>query len=405
MANKNGNDELMELLDSFDMDDEYNELSSKMEVFTNEKRKREEKNRKIEEPVEDVIVNQGPVSISNTIVAPLKSTDSSDAGGKTLVFSNNTVPSPNAGGETVVIGENQIHEFVEEEGDPEEILRRQVIQEFKDQPMITDTVKRILFIVAGVCVAFALLLGGYKVIAGFMHSDTTETDAIQEKYFNELKSWAQNYNNLSDEEKKEIQNLEAKFNRLSDEQKEEINAILMEKTGMTFDELLAKSKSNEEEKKNNNTELAEKKAEIKAQMDELKPALDEADSALKDAKATLDQAEVDYNEAQQFFDTAQSEAEAALEALNEIENDALLPAEEFKEKYESNEDWRAARNQAKENYSQKLQDISSLQINLNNAYYAYNVATAQYNEARSNYDYYAGQYRDLENQLNALDRE
>lgn len=407
MAQKKSNDELMEFLDSFDIDEDYTVLSNKMDEFTREKKKRQL------DKQEDVIVEQpqemkaAPESISNTIIAPLKQETPSDAGGKTRVFSGGTPNGNKAGGETVVINNQQSYRYFQEDEDPDEILRREVIDEFNGQPMLGEGLKKLLFIVVGAVVVFILFIGGYKVVNSFMKSEKTEeVDTEKEAYFNEIKSWAQSFQSLDETQKTQIKSLESKFNKLSEEQKEEINEILKSKVGKTFDELLAEAKTEKtENKKNNNTELAEKKAELKAQIQEAQAAVDAAEAAKQEAEDALKQAETDYNDAQTLKDNGSAEVDAALAALNEIEKDALLPSDEFNEKYKSNEAWTVARNEAKDYYYQKASEMSSLEINLNNAYYVYNVATEAYNSAKSTYDSCVNTYNDLVNQYNALDSE
>lgn len=403
---KKNNDELMELLDSFDIDEDYNVLADKMDAFTKEKKKREQGKEELDaQPIEEE-TQKGPVSIGNTIIAPLKPGTTADAGGKTLIFSSNNPTTPSkAGGETVVMNENQIRSYIGEDDDPDEILRREVMDEFEGQPIISDKLKRILYMTAAVCVVFALLLGGYKVLSSYISFDkTSEVDKEKEAYFEEVKSWAESFNGMDDSQKSKIKQLESKFNKLSEEQKDEINEILLSKAGKTFDELLAEAKTEKtDDKKNNNTEIAEKKAEIKAQLKEAEAALNAAQAELDEVEATYNQAESDYNDAQALRDSGAKEQEDALAALNEIEKDALLPIDEFKEKYETNAAWNSAREAAKEVYQQKSLELNSLEINLNNAYYDYNVATEAYNRAKQNYNECANVYNDLVYQLKALE--
>ncbi|MDO4465904.1 MAG: hypothetical protein Q4C49_02720 [Bacillota bacterium] len=411
MAKEKNSDELMELLDSFDIDEDYTALSNKMDAFTKEKNKRKQNKQEdvsFVQPEED---KKAPESISNTIIAPLKPDTIGDAGGKTLIFPGTTTTTTNnnkAGGETVVINDPQSHQFFKGNEDPDEILRRQVIEEFNGQPVLSKRVKQILFIIAGGIVVFVLLLGGIKMISSFANTEKVEEEVDQEKiqYYNEIRSWAQSFQTLDESQKTRIKSLESKFNKLSEEQKEEINTILRQKTGKTFDELLAEAKSEKtEDKKNNNTELAEKKAQLKSRIQEAKAAVDAAQEKMNDAQQALTQAEEDYNEAQELRDAGSTEAEAALAVLNEIEKDALLPADEFKEKYETNEAWASAKNEAKAYWQQKVGELNSLEINLNNAYYAYNVATESYNSSKAEYDNCVNVYNDLVNQYNALDKE
>ena len=86
--------------------------------------------------------------------------------------------------------------------------------------------------------------------------------------------------------------MEEYYNRLSDEQKEEIDDLLKSRTGYTFDELLARAKSDEKkDSSNNNTEIAE----LRAKLSTLQTQLSSAQSTLDSAKSTLTTRQSEYD--------------------------------------------------------------------------------------------------------------
>lgn len=69
-----------------------------------------------------------------------------------------------------------------------------------------------------------------------------QTEDVNDSNYERLSSWVDGYDSLSDSEKENITTYENIYNKLSQSQKQKINQKMKDKTGKTFEELLAKAK-------------------------------------------------------------------------------------------------------------------------------------------------------------------
>lgn len=212
---------------------------------------------------------------------------------------------------TVVLDNGEIDSLIEEEKGPS-LKRERVSRSDGRQKEHKKTDWRAAGIIAAVIAVIALgalLIFGISHVMQSMTADKTEEKDTQAD-FDALKTWAQG---LSGTSGTGIKNYESRWNRLTDKQKREINEILRDRTGKSFDEILAEEKAGEKaDKDNNNTEVAEQKARLKDQIAQLQSQLasaqaeyDSAQGKINDAQSRVDSANAALADAQNTYGSAQ----------------------------------------------------------------------------------------------------
>ncbi|WP_343010389.1 hypothetical protein [Holdemanella biformis] len=438
---KNENDEISQLLDSFQADQE-DTLEQKMDRFTKTQNRSRVKKHKPEPEIPFQSKKEEP-SLGDTFVVGSKDLNEPKedlSATRTVMWNADELKQEaDATNKTVVIDDDEIQSLLEEGKGPQ--LKREVINKKKDSKKKAskkNNSKTGLYIglgVVGVLLISLLIFGGIKLVTSGLSGSDEKTEEVQKKNYQELLDFANNYNSLSSSEKKEIVDLESKYNSLTRKQREKIDEILEKATGKNFNELLAKAnKKTNTNKKNNNTEIAEKKAELRKKISDLKNQLSEAKADLESAQKAQESAQSDVdslkqqvNEAQSTLDKAQSAENSAcatysellkilerIKVLSAIDNDKISQEEnaeltelrtshpdiegEVNSAYEAKKAAEAANTDAK-----NKSNISSLENKLSTAQTKLNSASSDVKDAQSKVDSLNSQINDYQSQLDDLD--
>ena len=321
MSQSKRDDRLDALLDSLSQD---TELERKMDAFSHTRE--EEKAgtgpvlsaRDNREPDTPDTEDEGDIPdfasgfSGDTIVTDRPVVQEPEEAGGTMVFApkeiEDTASSPES---TVVLDNGEIDSLIEEEKGPS-LKRERVSRSGGRQKEHKKTDWRAAGIIAAVIAVIALgalLIFGISHVMQSMTADKTEEKDTQAD-FDALKAWAQSLSGTSDTG---IKNYESRWNRPTDKQKREINEILRDRTGKSFDEILAEEKAGEKaDKDNNNTEVAEQKARLKDQIAQLQSQLasaqaeyDSAQGKINDAQSRVDSANAALADAQNTYGSAQ----------------------------------------------------------------------------------------------------
>lgn len=444
---KNENDEISQLLDSFQTNEE-DTLEQKMDQFTkNQTRSRVEKHKP--EPEIPFQAKKEEPSLGDTFVVGSKDLyePKEDLSATRTVMWNadDLKQEADSTNQTVVIDDDEIQSLLEEGKGPQ--LKREVINKKKEPSKKKSAPKKspsktgmyVALGVVGVLLVSLLIFGGMKLMTGGLSSSDEKTSEVQKKNYQELLDFANNYDDLSSSDQKKIIDFESKYNSLTRKQREKIDEILEEATGKTFNELLASAnKKTSTKKDNNNTEIAEKKAQLKQKINDLKKQLLSAQSELENAQKAQSDAQSDVNSLKQQYDSASgsfSEAETAylnasnafktaksdlseclniIETYGKIPNDQITPeqneqlteAQRQKASLQSTYDAAAVEYaKAKSAYeeAQKNSDTSSLENKLKSAQTKLDSANSDVTDAQSKIDSLNSQINDYQNQLNQLD--
>lgn len=438
---KNENDEISQLLDSFQMDEE-DTLEQKMDQFKKTQNRSRVKKHKPEPEIPFQSKKVEP-SLGDTFVVGSK--DLNEPESKEDLSATRTVmwnadelkQEADATNKTVVIDDDEIQSLLEEGKGPQ--LKREVINKKKDSKKKAskkNNSKTGLYIglgIVGVLLISLLIFGGIKLVTSGLSGSDEKTEEVQKKNYQELLDFANNYDSLSSSEKKGIVNLESKYNSLTRKQREKIDEILEKATGKNFNELLAKAnKKTNSKKKNNNTEIAEKKAELRKKISDLKDQLSKAKADLENAQKAQESAQSDVNslkqqvnEAQSTLDKAQSAEDAAQTAydnlvsilkrraeLDNIPNDQITQAElsELSDIRTNHPNLESEVNKAKDDLDvakSKNTDAnsnkSSLENKLSTAQTKLDSAGSDVKDAQSKVDSLNSQINDYQSQLDDLD--
>lgn len=244
-------------------------------------------------------------------------TEDDDDGEGTMVFTPGSIQSaPEKTARTVTISNEEIQNFIDEEKGPT-LKRERVSRPGKrknDRKTDWKTAGIIMAIIGGIALCGLLIFGIWQGMNGlFSHLGDTK---ISQEDKDKIMAWA---SALTDVDADELKSFESTYNKLSDKEKAELNEILKNKTGKTYDELLAEAKSGEKaDKDNNNTEIAEKKAHLRSQISNLKDELSKAQSELDAAKAKVSEADSRLNAAQSDYNSAQSVVNDITSQINAV---------------------------------------------------------------------------------------
>lgn len=444
---KNENDEISQLLDSFQTNEE-DTLEQKMDQFTkNQTRSRVEKHKP--EPEIPFQAKKEEPSLGDTFVVGSKDLNEPKedlSATRTVMWNADDLKQEaDSTNQTVVIDDDEIQSLLEEGKGPQ--LKREVINKKKEPSNKKSAPKKshsktgmyVALGVVGVLLVSLLIFGGMKLMTGGLSSSDEKTSEVQKKNYQELLDFANNYDDLSSSDQKKIIDFESKYNSLTRKQREKIDKILEEATGKTFNELLASAnKKTSTKKDNNNTEIAEKKAQLKQKINDLKKELLSAQSELENAQNAQSSAQSDVDSlrsqidsagggvsdaqsavisAQADYDNAQSALQACENRRSELEqipNSELTQDQytELQQLYAEHQGLvdnvnttKSALADAKSALSaaQKNSDTSSLQNKLKSAKTKLDSANSDVTDAQSKVDSLNSQINDYQNQLNQLD--
>lgn len=439
---KNENDEISQLLDSFQADQE-DTLEQKMDRFTKTQNRSRVKKHKPEPEIPFQSKKEEP-SLGDTFVVGSKDLNEPKedlSATRTVMWNADELKQEaDATNKTVVIDDDEIQSLLEEGKGPQ--LKREVINKKKDSKKKAskkNNSKTGLYIglgVVGVLLISLLIFGGIKLVTSGLSGSDEKTEEVQKKNYQELLDFANNYNSLSSSEKKEIVDLESKYNSLTRKQREKIDEILEKATGKNFNELLAKAnKKTNTNKKNNNTEIAEKKAELRKKISDLKNQLSEAKADLESAQKAQESAQSDVDSLTSKINSAYSSLKDAQDAVNRaqsnfdnlssiqtrreelaaIDNDKISQEENAelhdirtnypnldKDVESANATLKAAKD-AYDAVQQKNSNVSSLENKLSTAQIKLNSASSDVKDAQSKVDSLNSQINDYQSQLDDLD--
>lgn len=433
---KNENDEISQLLDSFQADQE-DTLEQKMDRFTKTQNRSRVKKHKPEPEIPFQSKKEEP-SLGDTFVVGSKDLNEPKedlSATRTVMWNADELKQEaDATNKTVVIDDDEIQSLLEEGKGPQ--LKREVINKKKDSKK--NNSKTGLYIglgVVGVLLISLLIFGGIKLVTSGLSGSDEKTEEVQKKNYQELLDFANNYNSLSSSKKKEIVDLESKYNSLTRKQREKIDEILEKATGKNFNELLAKAnKKTNTNKKNNNTEIAEKKAELRKKISDLKNQLSKANADLENAQKAQESAQSDVDsltskinsansslrDAQNAVNSAQSDYNNLVDILrrraelDNIPNDQITQDElsELSDIRTNHPNLENEVNSAKDDLdaanaalttAQKNSNVSSLENKLSTAQTKLNSASSDVKDAQSKVDSLNSQINDYQSQLNDLD--
>lgn len=440
---KNENDEISQLLDSFQMDEE-DTLEQKMDQFKKTQNRSRVKKHKPEPEIPFQSKKEEP-SLGDTFVVGSK--DLNEPESKEDLSATRTVmwnadelkQEADATNKTVVIDDDEIQSLLEEGKGPQ--LKREVINKKKDSKKKAskkNNSKTGLYIglgIVGVLLISLLIFGGIKLVTSGLSGSDEKTEEVQKKNYQELLDFANNYDSLSSSEKKGIVDLESKYNSLTRKQREKIDEILEKATGKNFNELLAKAnKKTNTNKKNNNTEIAEKKAELRKKISDLKNQLSKANADLENAQKAQESAQSDVDsltskinsansslrDAQNAVNSAQSDYNNLVDILrrraelDNIPNDQITQDElsELSDIRTNHPNLENEVNSAKDDLdaanaalatAQKNSNVSSLENKLSTAQTKLNSAGSDVKDAQSKVDSLNSQINDYQSQLDDLD--
>lgn len=440
---KNENDEISQLLDSFQMDEE-DTLEQKMDQFKKTQNRSRVKKHKPEPEIPFQSKKVEP-SLGDTFVVGSK--DLNEPESKEDLSATRTVmwnadelkQEADATNKTVVIDDDEIQSLLEEGKGPQ--LKREVINKKKDSKKKAskkNNSKTGLYIglgIVGVLLISLLIFGGIKLVTSGLSGSDEKTEEVQKKNYQELLDFANNYDSLSSSEKKGIVDLESKYNSLTRKQREKIDEILEKATGKNFNELLAKAnKKTNSKKKNNNTEIAEKKAELRKKISDLKDQLSKAKADLESAQKAQESAQSDVDsltskinsansslkDAQSAVNSAQSEYDNLVSILkrraelDNIPNDQISQDElsELSDIRTNHPNLENEVNSAKDDLdaanaalstAQKNSNVSSLESKLSTAKSKLDSASSDVKDAQSKVDSLNSQINDYQSQLDDLD--
>lgn len=439
---KNENDEISQLLDSFQADQE-DTLEQKMDRFTKTQNRSRVKKHKPEPEIPFQSKKEEP-SLGDTFVVGSKDLNEPKedlSATRTVMWNADELKQEaDATNKTVVIDDDEIQSLLEEGKGPQ--LKREVINKKKDSKKKAskkNNSKTGLYIglgVVGVLLISLLIFGGIKLVTSGLSGSDEKTEEVQKKNYQELLDFANNYDSLSSSEKKEIVDLESKYNSLTRKQREKIDEILEKATGKNFNELLAKAnkKTNTNKKNNNNTEIAEKKAELRKKISDLKNQLSEAKADLESAQKAQESAQSDVDsltskinsansslrDAQNAVNSAQSDYNNLVDILrrraelDNIPNDQITQDElsELSDIRTNHPNLENEVNSAKDDLdaanaalstAQKNSNVSSLENKLSTAQTKLNSASSDVKDAQSKVDSLNSQINDYQSQLDDLD--
>ena len=416
MTARKPKDEISRLLDSFQ---EEEVLEEKMEGFTAQKRRQDRMQRASRQTVEPEPVQN---ETNDTIVLrpePKKT----ESAGTTVMFDPEKIEEEDTDtNKTVVINDNEIQSLLDEDKPPK--LRREVVSHggssHRKEPMPhkRPTKKKGLspaaivgIVIAALMVVGILGFGVYTLMNSGKEDKTEEVTKKQKRAYDSIIDWL---DSLTGDDYDGIEDWEEDYDSLTKEQKKKLNDYFEKITGSTFDELLAKAKSDsKKDSSNNNAKIAELKAQLKS----LQSQLSDAQSDLNDANSRLSSAQSDYDNWNNKLSTWQntnaqleqkqtelSTLEARMKELQNIPADQISEEEltELTQSYKK----QASLQQEISNLQWKLNgigDYSSIQSHVNSASSEVSQAQSDVDSAQSTIDQLTSQIQEVQDRIDALE--
>lgn len=422
MTARKPKDEISRLLDSFQ---EEEVLEEKMEGFTAQKRRQDRMQRASRQTVEPEPVQN---ETNDTIVLrpePKKT----ESAGTTVMFDPEKIEEEDTDtNKTVVINDNEIQSLLDEDKPPK--LRREVVSHggssHRKEPMPhkKPTKKKGLspaaivgIVVGGILVfvlAVTLVLAATGKLSSWLFDNVDKTEEVTKKQKRAYDSIVEWLDSLTGDDYDGIVDWEEDYDSLTKEQKKKLNDYFEKITGSTFDELLAKAKSDsKKDSSNNNAKIAELKAQLKS----LQSQLSDAQSDLNDANSRLSSAQNDYDNWNNKLSTWQntnaqleqkqtelSTLEARMKELQNIPADQISEEEltELTQSYKK----QASLQQEISNLQGQLNgigDYSSIQSHVNSASSEVSQAQSDVDAAQSTIDQLTSQIQEVQNRIDALE--
>lgn len=422
MTARKPKDEISRLLDSFQ---EEEVLEEKMEGFTAQKRRQDRMQRASRQTVEPEPVQN---ETNDTIVLrpePKKT----ESAGTTVMFDPEKIEEEDTDtNKTVVINDNEIQSLLDEDKPPK--LRREVVSHGgsshrkESGPHKKPTKKKGLspaaivgigitgILVFALVVTIVVLAATGKISSWMGNVDKTEeVTKKQERAYDSIVDWL---DSLTGDDYDGIEDWEEDYDSLTKEQKKKLNDYFEKITGSTFDELLAKAKSDsKKDSSNNNAKIAELKAQLKS----LQSQLSDAQSDLNDANSRLSSAQNDYDNWNNKLSTWQntnaqleqkqtelSTLEARMKELQNIPADQISEEEltELTQSYKK----QASLQQEISNLQGQLNgigDYSSIQSHVNSASSEVSQAQSDVDSAQSTIDQLTSQIQEVQDRIDALE--
>lgn len=416
MTARKPKDEISRLLDSFQ---EEEVLEEKMEGFTAQKRRQDRMQRASRQTVEPELVQN---ETNDTIVLrpePKKT----ESAGTTVMFDPEKIEEEDTDtNKTVVINDNEIQSLLDEDKPPK--LRREVVSHggssHRKEPMPhkKPTKKKGLspaaiagIVIAALVVVGVIGFGVYTLMNSGKEDKTEEVTRKQERAYDSIVDWL---DSLTGDDYDGIEDWEEDYDSLTKEQKKKLNDYFEKITGSTFDELLAKAKSDsKKDSSNNNAKIAELKAQLKS----LQSQLSDAQSDLNDANSRLSSAQNDYDNWNNKLSTWQntnaqleqkqtelSTLEARMKELQNIPADQISEEEltELTQSYKK----QASLQQEISNLQGQLNgigDYSSIQSHVNSASSEVSQAQSDVDSAQSTIDQLTSQIQEVQDRIDALE--
>lgn len=416
MTARKPKDEISRLLDSFQ---EEEVLEEKMEGFTAQKRRQDRMQRASRQTVEPEPVQN---ETNDTIVLrpePKKT----ESAGTTVMFDPEKIEEEDTDtNKTVVINDNEIQSLLDEDKPPK--LRREVVSHggssHRKEPMPhkKPTKKKGLspaaiagIVIAALVVVGVIGFGAYTLMNSGKEDKTEEVTKKQERAYDSIVDWL---DSLTGDDYDGIEDWEEDYDSLTKEQKKKLNDYFEKITGSTFDELLAKAKSDsKKDSSNNNAKIAELKAQLKS----LQSQLSDAQSDLNDANSRLSSAQNDYDNWNNKLSTWQntnaqleqkqtelSTLEARMKELQNIPADQISEEEltELTQSYKK----QASLQQEISNLQGQLNgigDYSSIQSHVNSASSEVSQAQSDVDSAQSTIDQLTSQIQEVQDRIDALE--
>ena len=416
MTARKPKDEISRLLDSFQ---EEEVLEEKMEGFTAQKRRQDRMQRASRQTVEPEPVQN---ETNDTIVLrpePKKT----ESAGTTVMFDPEKIEEEDTDtNKTVVINDNEIQSLLDEDKPPK--LRREVVSHggssHRKEPMPhkRPTKKKGLspaaivgIVIAALVVVGVIGFGVYTLMNSGKEDKTEEVTRKQERAYDSIVDWL---DSLTGDDYDGIEDWEEDYDSLTKEQKKKLNDYFEKITGSTFDELLAKAKSDsKKDSSNNNAKIAELKAQLKS----LQSQLSDAQSDLNDANSRLSSAQNDYDNWNNKLSTWQntnaqleqkqtelSTLEARMKELQNIPADQISEEEltELTQSYKK----QASLQQEISNLQGQLNgigDYSSIQSHVNSASSEVSQAQSDVDSAQSTIDQLTSQIQEVQDRIDALE--
>lgn len=422
MTARKPKDEISRLLDSFQ---EEEVLEEKMEGFTAQKRRQDRMQRASRQTVEPKPVQN---ETNDTIVLrpePKKT----ESAGTTVMFDPEKIEEEDTDtNKTVVINDNEIQSLLDEDKPPK--LRREVVSHggssHRKEPMPhkKPTKKKGLspaaivgIVLGGILVfvlAVTLVLAATGKLSSWLFDNVDKTEEVtkkQKRAYDSIVDWL---DSLTGDDYDGIEDWEEDYDSLTKEQKKKLNDYFEKITGSTFDELLAKAKSDsKKDSSNNNAKIAELKAQLKS----LQSQLSDAQSDLNDANSRLSSAQSDYDNWNNKLSTWQntnaqlkqkqtelSTLEARMKELQNIPADQISQEElsELTQSYKT----QASLQQEISNLQGQLNgigDYSSIQSHVNSASSEVSQAQSDVDSAQSTIDQLTSQIQEVQDRIDALE--